>query len=194
LNPRSADVAVSNLTGTILLIAIVIILAAIFLHFFTLPSFPNNTVPCVFQITKIRDVRSDGQLTYDSYLVLVNTADTAFDNWNLYVLTYRNGEQIPARIVSLNNNEFISSVHDGVSHLVGEMSTRGSKRDRDGKWYPGALLAIDYSDGTFHPGDVVTLDIYDKANNTLISRDTWPHTDPRLKTGWWIDQFTHQGT
>jgi len=50
---------------------------------------------------------------------------------------------------------------------------------------------VDYSQGTFHPGDIVQFEVYDRDTNQIISRDTWPHTTDSTKK--WLDLlFSHQ--
>ena len=193
MNPRSADVAVSNLTGTILLIAIVIILAAIFLHFFTLPAFGDDRVPDKIQITNIRHVDDQGRLNNEGWVTLVNSGSDDYVNWNLYAKTFVNDVPLPATIATMNADETCHTVHDGIRG-VGGLGTDGNRRSPLAKWYSGQPAYIDYNNNLIHPGDRVTIEFYDKSTGRILSRDTWPHTDPRLKTGWWIDQFTHQGT
>ena len=37
-------------------------------------------------------------------------------------------------------------------------------------WSPGEQICIDFSDGTFHPGDKIQIDIIDKVAKRTISR------------------------
>jgi len=135
-------------------------------------------VPCIFEITDISHIEK-GIMNEDSYVVLKNTDTKAYENWNLYAFTYINDNRIIAELPTLNNYEFISSVHHyGVQNLVG---AQGRRENHDAYWYSGALLAIDYSDHTIHPGDRVTIEIYNRSTNQLISRDTFPHTDEKTR-------------
>jgi hypothetical protein len=127
-------------------------------------------VPDIFQITKIRHTNKDGLLNYDSYMVVTNSGEISFDNRNLYAKTYRNGEHLPCDIPTLNGHNFIPVHPCGIKTLGGTGSD-------DFQWYPDALVAIDFSDGTFHPGDIVQFEVYDRKTNQLISRDTYPHAD-----------------
>ena len=49
----------------------------------------------------------------------------------------------------------------------------GGLGTHDFSWYPRNTLYIDYNQGTFHPGDVVTFEVYDRDTNHIISRDTF---------------------
>jgi len=174
-----SDSAFSHHVGQILIIIIVILLAAIVLLLLLQYqiSLSDQRIPCVFEITDIQHTK-DG-MTETSYVVLKNTDTMAYENWNLYAFTYVNDNRIPAELPTLNNYELISSVHHyGVQKLVG---SQGRRENHDAYWYSGAVLAIDYSDHTIHQGDRVTIEIYDKTTNQLISRDTFPHTDTKTR-------------
>lgn len=163
--------ASSPVTGIIILLAITIILAALVL--LMVPQLPNlsydPTVPAVFEITKIRHTNPDGILDYDSYMVVKNCGTSAFDNRKLYAKTYRNGVLLPCKIPTMNGHDFVPVQHYGIQTLGGPGSY-------DFFWYPDAMIYIDYSKGTFHPGDTVQFEVYDRVTNQIISRDTYPHT------------------
>ena len=44
---------------------------------------------------------------------------------------------------------------------------------REPIWNPIELIFIDFKDGTFHPGDLVTFDVYDNSTKQIISRHTY---------------------
>ncbi len=151
-----------------LLLAVLVLLIAI-----PMPYLYDVSVPSIFKITKIRHDDGAGHMKFDSYMVLKNTGNSNYDNWNLFVLTYIDGEQIPAEIPTLNANE---QAADHVHHLVqtlGGLGASGSKKKGNAKWPPGASLSIDYKDGTFHPGDMVTIEVYNKTTKQIISRDLY---------------------
>jgi hypothetical protein len=186
------ETANSHSIGIVLLIVISILLAALVLLMFQMPDMRWEDVPTVFEITRVRDVNDYGKMTEDSYVVLVNSGSVRYNNWNLYALTYINGVRIPAEIPTLNAYEQTNDHnHHGVQNLFGPGAS-GSKRDHDGVWNPNGLLAINYNDHTIHPGDSITIEIYDKTTSQIISRDTWPHTGGNTKK-WMNLLFSHRG-
>jgi hypothetical protein len=158
--------------GVMLVLAITIVLATlVLLMVLQLPNlWYDPIVPTVFEITKIRDTNKNGVLDYDSYMVVKNSGKIPYDNRNLYAKTYRNGVPLPCDIPTMNGNDFLPTHHDGIQTLGGFGS-------HDFLWYPEATISINYAKGTFHPGDIVQFEVYDKATSQIISRDTWPHTD-----------------
>jgi len=161
------------------MIGVSIILAALILIY--LLSFPtlwnDSSVPTIFEITTI-DHTKNGVLTYESYMVVKNIGDVRYDNRKLYARTYRNGNLLPCFIPTLNGHDFIPLKPHGI-FIMGGWGTHGFS------WYPGDTIYIDYNQGTFHPGDVVTFEVYDRESNQIISRDTWPHTSGKTKK--WMD-------
>jgi len=180
---RPSDSALSHPVGQILIIIIVILLAGILLLLLLQYqiSLSDQRIPCVFEITKVRHLNEEEIMNEDSYVVLKNTDTTVYQNWNLYAKTFINGKLIATELPTLNADELAHTVnHHGVQYLEGSGAS-GSRRDHDALWYSHALLAIDYSDHTIHQGDRVTIEIYDKTTNQLISRDTFPHTDTKTR-------------
>jgi len=174
-----SDSAFSHHVGQILMIIIVILLVVIILLLLLQYqiSLSDQRIPCVFEIAEVQHTK-DG-MSETSYVVLKNTNTIAYENWNLYAFTYVNDHRIIAELPTLNAYELINSVHhDGVKTLVG---SQGRRENHDAYWYSGARLAIDYNDHTIHPGDRVTLEIYNRSTGQLISRDTFPHTDTKTK-------------
>jgi len=177
----STDSAFSDRIGNILMI-IIVIFAALVILLFALQfhiSMDNPRVPCIFEITKVRHLSEEGIMNEDSYVVLQNTDTKAYDNWNLYAFTYINDNRITAEIPTLNDDEFISSIHHyGVQYIRGGT---GSRTKHTALWYPQGSIGIDYNDHTIHPGDRVTIEIYDRTTCQLISRDTFPHSDTKTR-------------
>ncbi|MDP2797362.1 MAG: type IV pilin [Methanoregula sp.] len=151
--------------GGILSIAITMMLAVLVLLLFHMPSFAllDSEVPAIFKITKIRHTNEKGILNYDSYMVVINSGGTGYENQNLYAKTYKNGIPLDCVISTMNGHDFISSQHFGVQNLAG-FGAKGVT------WYPNAMIWIDYTDKTFHPGDEVTLEVFDNTTNKIISR------------------------
>lgn len=169
----SGSDAHSSLLGVILAVAITIILAAmVLLLMVQLPHIYDDSVPAIFKITNIRHVDEHGTLNYDSYLVMVNAGTSGYRNKNLYVKTYVNGNPANAHIVTLNADAFCSSVHTGVE-TIGGTGTTGSESSTLAKWYPSQHIAIDYSHDTFHPGDMVKIEVFDTLTHQIISRHTY---------------------
>jgi len=170
------------------MIGVTIILAALFLLQLTqLPAlYYKSEVPTIFEITNIRHTNEYGVLNYESYMVIKNIGNTAFDNRKLYAKTDRNGELLPCFIPTLNGNDFIPTHHFGIQ-------TIGGFGTHDFSWYPQAAISVDYSQGTFHPGDIVQFEVYDRDTNQIISRDTWPHTSDNTQK--WLDLlFSHSSS
>jgi hypothetical protein len=63
----------------------------------------------------------------------------------------------------MNGHDFISTSHTGIQWIGGSGSAGAT-------WTPGEQICIDFSDGTFRPGDKVQMDIIDKISNITISR------------------------
>ncbi|MEN6443355.1 MAG: hypothetical protein ABFC71_06365 [Methanoregula sp.] len=169
----SGSDAHSSPLGVILAVAITIMLAAlVMLLMVQLPHMYDDSVPAIFRITTIRHVDDHGTLNYDSYLVLVNAGTSGYRNKNLYVKTYVNGNPVNARIVTLNADAFCSSVHTGVE-TIGGSGSRGSESSSLSKWEPDQHIAIDYSHDTFHPGDMVKIEVFDTPTQQIISRHTY---------------------
>ncbi|MGA2917054.1 hypothetical protein [Methanoregula sp.] len=170
--PIRYEEAAESPLGAILAVMITIVLALlVLLMALQLPNlWYDPTVPTIFEITKIGHTDQDGILDYDSYMVVMNTGDTTYDNRKLCAKTYRNGVHLPD-IPTMNGHDLISPLHP---YGIWKMGGVGSD---DFSWYPGAGIFIYYSKGTFHPGDSMQFDVYDRTSNQLISRDTYPHTN-----------------
>jgi hypothetical protein len=171
-----------------MMIGITFIIAAIVLLQLTqLPTlYYKSEVPTIFEITNIKHTNEYGVLNYESYMVVKNIGNTAYDNRKLYAKTYRNGELLPCFIPYINFNKFIY-VHPYGIKTIGGVGTDNYQ------WNPGATIFIDYSQGTFHPGDVVRFEVYDRDTNQIISRDTWPHTSDNTQK--WLDLlFSHSSS
>jgi hypothetical protein len=158
--------AASPALGIILMLAVTLILAVLVLLMFHLPYLYDPSVPAIFKITMIRHTSENGALNYDSYMVVRNTGTTGYSNQNLYALTYRNGELLECSISTMNGYAYIPTHHYRIQTLGGPGS-------RGKIWDPDEMIAIDYKDRTFHPGDVVTFEVYDVVTQQIISRHSY---------------------
>lgn len=166
----------SETNGIVLIIAITIILAALIL--LLLIQFPvmlqNQEIPNEFEISSLRHTNEHGALNYESYILITNIGTTAWDNRKLAAKTYRNGQLLPCFIPFINFNKYINAKPFGIQ-------TIGGSGTNNYHWYPGGTIFVDYSDGTFHPGDVVQFEVIDRDTGRVISRDTGPHTGGNTK-------------
>ena len=145
------------------MLAITLILAVLVLLLFRLPYLYDPSVPAIFKITNVKHDQN-GVRNFDSYVVVMNTGTTGYMNKNLYAKTYRNGVELNCQIPTLNGEAFIDgSRHYGVQHLLSRGLT----------WYPAFSIGIDYTDGTFRPGDVITFEVYDNSTKQILSRHTY---------------------
>lgn len=165
------DDASSNPMGVVLMVAITIILAALVLimclGFFMMPEWKIATIPAIFIVTDV--IHTDdvtGAVNYDSRLILMHTGSITYSNTDLKAHVFNNDQPVNCVIETLNGNDFISTVHIGVQ-WIGGPGCSGST------WLPGESTAIDFTDGTFHPGDRVRIDIIDKSRNEVISRHVY---------------------
>jgi hypothetical protein len=163
---RNAD-ASSYPVGIILLVAITFLLALLVLLMVQIQPFAWNMereIPAIFTITAIRGVDEiTGHLNYDSRLLLLHTGTADYQNRNLKAEIVKNGEPVPCTIATMNGDDFISTSHTGVQWMGGSGCSGET-------WSPKEQICIDFSDGTFHPGDVVQIDVIDKVTDVIISR------------------------
>jgi hypothetical protein len=150
-----------------MLVVTFILAALVLLMMVQLPyMFDDPSVPEIFKITRIRHVNDYNRLTYDSRMMIMNTGEIGYKNKNLYGLVYRNGNLLASPFPTMNGHDYIPTHHFMVQNLGGQGSC-GSI------WDPGEQIFIDYKDGTFHPGDVVTYEAYDVVTDQIISRHTF---------------------
>ncbi|MHC1625918.1 MAG: hypothetical protein ACXQTN_01050 [Methanoculleaceae archaeon] len=103
----------------------------------------------------------DGKENLDSRLVLFHNGSVPYQNRELSAQVYRNGELLECQIRTLNGHDFISTPHYGIQYIKGS----GCRSDL---WNPGERVIIDFTDGTFRPGDLVTIEIL--HDGVVISR------------------------
>jgi len=161
-NPTGAQDATSHTTATILLVAITILLAVLVLLMFRIPVFEWEKPPSFLEIQAIYSVNEHGVLNYDSRVLLCHTGTASLENDNLKALFYRNDILLPSRISTMNGHNFIKTVHIGVQTMGGLGCTGPT-------WEPREKIVIDFTDGTFHPGDRVRMDVFYKPTGALVS-------------------------
>jgi hypothetical protein len=168
VNSDCSDQAVSPQIGVILIVAITMMLAALILLLIHLPSFDFQELrePSFLEIRSVYHQDEHGNLNYDSRLILFHNGTETLNNSYLRAEFYRNGAKLPANIETMNGNEFISTHHLGVQ-TMGGLGCSGAT------WTPGEKIALDFADGTFHPGDSIRADIFRKPSGTLVSRYTF---------------------
>ncbi len=165
---RSPCEAVSPTTANLLMVALTILLAALVILLFQLPQFDLGSLsktPSFLEIRKVNHHNEYGSLNYDSRVTLYHNGTRSLENDNLYAIFYRNDEKVACEIETLNGYNFVPSHHWGVQTLGG-LGCSGST------WDPCEKIAIDFTDGTFRPGDLVTVEIYERPKNILISRNS----------------------
>lgn len=163
---RNAD-ASSYPVGIILLVAITFLLALLVLLMVQVQPFAWNgekEIPAIFIITAIQGVDEiTGHMNYDSRLLLLHTGTADYQNRNLTARIVKNGEPVSCTIATMNGHDFISTSHNGVQWMGGSGCSGET-------WSPQEKICIDFSDGTFHPYDVVQIDVIDKVTDVIISR------------------------
>jgi hypothetical protein len=165
VTPLRSD-AISPAIGTILLVAITIILALFILLLFWIPplTFDFSPVPSIIVITTIQNTDEiTNQLNYDSRVILLHRGTLTYPNKNLKAKFFKNGQLVNANIETMNGHDFISTSHVGVQYMGGSGCSGTT-------WEPGEKIVIDFTDGTFRPGDNVQVDITDIITGKTLSR------------------------
>jgi len=162
------DSALSHPVSVLLLVAITVMLAALVALLIDLPSFSPGIIgtPSFLQILGIYHNDEQGRLNYDSRIILINNGSDSLGNKNLTAEFYRNGIKIPVVVETMNGDLFISTRHYGIQ-TMGGLGCSGPT------WLPKEKISLDFSDGTFHPGDTIRIDIFSKTSGRLVSRDTF---------------------
>ncbi|MDD1676184.1 MAG: type IV pilin [Methanomicrobiales archaeon] len=159
--------AESQTIAVILLISITVLLALLVLLMFRFPAMTWGGPPAIFVITDVYHTSDQFpyRMNYDSRVVLVHNGSIVAKNDDLRAYFYRDDMPIPAVITTMNGYRFIQTRHFGVQWIGGS----GCAGDT---WAPGEHLVIDFTDGTFRPGDVVRIDVVQKWSSVVISRHT----------------------
>ena len=130
-------------------------------------------VPDIFKIVNINHYDKNGKMDYNSYVTLKNTGKKSYPNGYLSVKLFVNGIPANANLPTLNGNAFCSSDHTGIKNIGGS-GVKGNMKYATSRWYEGQELFIDFNDGTFHPNDIIRIEVYDTITGKIISRDTYP--------------------
>ena len=153
--------------GVILLVAITCLLALLILLMIRIPPITLNMereIPVIFAITSLESVDElTGYMNYDSRMLIRHTGMEDYQNKNLKAKFFKNTQPVTCTIATLNGHDFISTYHTGIQWMGGSGCSGVT-------WSPGEQICIDFSDGTFHPGDNIQMDIIDKVTNSTISR------------------------
>ena len=164
------DDASSYQIGVILMIAITFLLALLVLLMLQVQPMVWNMeteIPVIFTIVSIKSVdEMSGHQNYDSRVLLLHTGKTDIQNKEIKARFFKNGQPVSCNIATMNGYDFISTSHTGVQWMGGS-GCSGST------WSPGEQICIDFSDGTFHPGDRVQIDVIEKSKNAIISRHVY---------------------
>jgi hypothetical protein len=164
------DDASSYQIGVILLVAITFLLALLVLLMVLIQPLAwsmEKDIPVIFTITSIKSVDElTGYLNYDSRVLLLHTGKGDIQNKNLKARFLKNGQLVSCSITTMNGHDFISTSHTGVQWMGGSGCSGAT-------WSPGEQICIDFSDGTFHPGDRVQMDVIDKSTNEIVSRHVY---------------------
>ncbi len=164
LSQHPNNEAVSQPVAVLLLVAITVILAALVLLLIHLPSFDLGMIapPSILQILWVYHQDEQGRINYDSRVILINNGKNPFENKNLKAEFFRNGKKIPVVIETMNGDLFISTHHHGIQ-TMGGLGCSGTT------WLPLEKISIDFSDGTFHPGDRIRIEVFEKPSGKLVS-------------------------
>jgi hypothetical protein len=167
-----ADNAVSEAFGVILMVAVTCLLALLVLLLINVQPFGwygEMGIPEIFTITAIESTDEiTGHQNFDSRVILLHTGEKTYQNNNLTAKFFKNGQVVPVTIITMDGHDFISTSHYGVQWMGG-MGCSGLT------WSPGERICIDFTDGSFHPGDRVRVDIMDKNSNIIISRSDFSY-------------------
>lgn len=165
-----SDHALSQTIGSLICVGITILLALMVLLAIQIPdlscslSAVENEPPAIFVITDVIHESEEGREIFDSRMILLHNGSVSYPNRDLWARIYRNDDLLDCRIETLNGHDFISTHHYGVQYLSGS----GCRSDA---WNPGERMLIDLSDGTFRPGDLVTIEIL--GPDGILSRHSY---------------------
>ncbi|HMZ30867.1 MAG: type IV pilin [Methanomicrobiales archaeon] len=168
MSHHKTDSALSNPVAVFLLVAITVILAALVALLIDLPAFDTGilSTPSFLQILCVFHMDEQGRLNYDSRIILIHNGSDSLENRNLTAEFFRNGSKLPVTVETMNGDLFISTHHYGIQ-TMGGLGCSGLT------WLPKEKISLDFSDGTFHPGDTIRMDIFSKTSGTLVSRHTF---------------------
>ena len=144
------------------MVVITIILASLVYLMFQMPAMEMYKPPSFLEIKKVYSTNEAGILNYDSRVLLSHQGTERLQNDRLTATFFKNDQKLNSRISTLNGHNFIPTVHIGVQTMVGSGCT--------GTWWePGEQIMIDFTDGTFRPGDKIRFEVNQKPSGVLIS-------------------------
>jgi hypothetical protein len=155
----------SHTIAVILMVSITILLALLVYLMFQIPNMEIYKTPSFLEIKKVYSMNEAGTLNYDSRVLLYHHGTERLENDRLTASFFRNGQKLDCRISTLNGHNFIPTVHIGIQ-------TMGGSGCAGTWWDPGEQIMIDFTDGTFHPGDSIRFEVNKKPSGTLISSYT----------------------
>ncbi|MDD1653533.1 MAG: hypothetical protein LUQ64_03195 [Methanomicrobiales archaeon] len=164
------DSGVSATIATVLLIGIMVVLAAAVFLLSLQFALPDPAAAGRWQYLRITSVDHLSEipphpLTYDSRLTLVHMGNGDLDNRELRAVILKNGIPIPCQIPTFNGHDFIP-VHPPGIQWIGGAGTSGDT------WSPGEEVQLDFADGTFRPGDLVTVRVIHGPTSAIISESS----------------------
>jgi len=155
----------SHTIAVILMVTITILLALLAYLMFQMPNMEIYKPPSFLEIKKVYSTNEAGTINYDSRVLLYHHGTERLENDRLKASFFRNNQKLDCRISTMNGHNFISTVHIGIQTMGGSGCT--------GTWWePGEQIMIDFTDGTFHPGDNIRFEVYQKPSGALISSYT----------------------
>ncbi|MDD1660471.1 MAG: hypothetical protein LUQ62_04615 [Methanomicrobiales archaeon] len=164
------DSGVSAAIATVLLIGIIVVLAAAVFALLMQFAILDPAAAGRLQYLRISSVDHLSEipphpLTYDSRVTLTHRGNGYLANRELRAVILRNGIPLPCEIPTFNGHDFIP-LHPAGIQWIGGAGTRG------GTWDPGEEVQLDFADGTFRPGDLVTVRVIHGPTGTTISEDS----------------------
>jgi len=141
------------------------ILVMLLLSLFSLPHLCDPLPPGEVEIVLIHDYDEDRKtLNYDSRVLLRYVGAEPLQHRPLSARFYVDDRPLRNTISTFHGEDFIPTHHFGVERMGGV----GCQKDL---WEPEGFVLIDFKDGTFHPGQVVRVDVLDTRTDCVISRD-----------------------
>jgi len=161
---------VSATIATVLMIGIMVVLAAAVFALLMQFAVLDPAAASRFQYLRITSVDHLSEipphpLTYDSRLTLIHRGTGDLANRELRAVILKNGIPLPTEIPTFNGHDFIPVHPPGIQWIGGD-GTQG------GTWSPGEEVELDFADGTFRPGDLVTVRIIHGPTSALVSEDS----------------------
>jgi hypothetical protein len=161
---------VSATIATVLMIGIMVVLAAAVFALLMQFAMPDPAAAGRWQYLRIISVDHLSEipphpLTYDSRVTLIHSGTGDLVNRELRAVILKNGIPIPCQIPTFNGYDFIA-VHPPGIQWIGGAGTQGDT------WSPGEEVELDFADGTFRPGDLVTVRVIHGPTSSLVSEDS----------------------